>query len=361
MALPLSAQNKAEARIAGTAPVPEEIRFEAGNVTLAGLLRLPASTPPHPAVVLVAGSLPTAKEDERLAGVAEAFLAEGFAVLTTDSRGTGASQGEFDTASLELLADDAMAAVAVLRRRPEVRAEGVGLWGVSQGASWVGPLAAKGASAAFLVAVSGPLVSPETHVHRFLDGRLRSTHGLDEAEIARVANARRAVWSYYATGQGYERASAAVAALLNEPWFASAGIPPKVIVPSELKELPARTRTFLAQKDFDPLAAISELRCPLLAVYGAEDGQLAVGDHVDTLRALRKSQEARITVELLSGLDHDLRPVPGQTLSPIARHPFATMARWAAHQVTLHGKGTGGGPAGLQATRSHSQSGLSHL
>jgi len=343
LALPLSAQDHADGTTASTSAVSQEVQFGAGNVMLAGLIRLPASPPPHPAVVLLAGSLPRAKADEGLAAVAAAFVARGFAVLTTDSRGTGASQGQFDIASLELLADDAMAAASVLRRRPDVRAEAVGFWGVSQGASWVGPLAAKRAGAAFLIAVSGPLVSPETHVHRFLAGRLRSAQGLDDAIIAQVTDARRVVWNYYATGEGYEAAHAAVEALRKEPWFASSGLSPTVTVPSELEGLPGPTRTFLAQKDFDPLAAIEQLTCPLLAVYGAEDAQLPVADHVETLRALGRRPEARITVELLQGLDHDLRPEPGAMRRPVAEDPYAMMARWAATRVTASGRGAAEG------------------
>jgi hypothetical protein len=204
----------------------QELRFANGDVTLGGLVRLPSGPPPYPAVVLLPGSLATAKEDERLAAVAAAFLARGFAAMTTDSRGTGASQGDFHAASLEVLAGDAAAAAAMLEQRPDVRADAVGFWGVSQGATWVGPLAAERSRAAFLVAASGPLLSPQAFMHRFFAGRLRSGHQLDQPTIERIAETRAAVWSYLATGNGYEAASAAVAALRGEPWFAASGLPP---------------------------------------------------------------------------------------------------------------------------------------
>jgi len=330
----VTARDPAE-RMGVTQPAaPREVRFESGNVMLAGLLRVPGSPGPCPAVVLLGGSLPTAKEDERLATVAAAFVARGFAVLTTDSRGTGASQGEFDTTSLEQLAGDAAAAAAMLRQRADVRVDAVGFWGVSQGATWVGPLAAERGDAAFLVAVSGPLVSPEVHVHRFLAGRLRSDHGLDDATVERVTKARHVLWDYYATGQGYEMANAAVDALRKEPWFGSSGLPPTVTVPSQLAGLPERTRTFLAQKDFDPLAAIGRLRCPLLAVYGAQDTQLPVDEYAETLRTLGLRAIAGINVEVLQGLDHDLRPALGGPTDPNTGDPFEVMARWALAQVT---------------------------
>ena len=88
-------------------------------------------------------------------------------------------------------------------------------------------------------------------------------------------------------------------------------LPPTVTIPNELTTLPGRTRTFLAQKDFDPLSAMAQLSCPLLAIYGSEDALLPVAEHVKTLRAMALRPQARITVELLQGLDHDLRQVPG--------------------------------------------------
>jgi uncharacterized protein len=333
----VGAPRQAEGAAVSRRTASREIRFTSGKVTLAGLIRLPASPPPHPAVVLLAGSLPTTKEDERLATVAAAFVAQGFTVLTTDSRGTGASEGEFASASLELLSDDAAAAAKVLRQRPDVLAKAVGFWGTSQGASWVGPLAAERASSAFLIAVSGPLASPETYLNRFLAGRLRSAHGLDEATIERVTTARRDVWDYYATGQGYEEAKTAVEALRREPWYTSSGLPPTVTAPSELGGLPAPTRTFLLQKDFDPLAVIARLRCPLLAVYGAQDTLLPVADHAARLSTLGSRPDARITIAVLAGLDHDLRPVPDAATDPIAKDLFAMMARWTAAQVTAIG------------------------
>ena len=147
------------------------------------------------------------------------------------------------------------------------------------------------------------------------------------------------MWDYYATGEGYEAADAAVQALRLEPWFESSGLPPAVRAPGELSDLPARTRTFLAQKDFDPLAAIGRLPCPLLAVYGAQDDKLPVMEVAETLRALGQRSKTSITVELLSGLDHDLRPVPGAATDPTAEDPFARMARWAAAQVAARACG----------------------
>jgi len=318
---------------AGAPPPPRDVELTSGGVRLAGSLRLPGGPPPHPAVVLLPGSLPTGRDDERMAVVAQAFVDAGFAVLTTDSRGVGASQGDFDLASIDLLADDAAGAIAFLRRRPEVRADAVGLWGRSQGATWVGPLATVRAGAAFLVAASGPLDSPEAHTHRFLAARLRA-RGLDDEAVARAEAVRAQVWSYYATGAGYQEALAAVAAARDEPWFDAAGLPATVRAPSELAALPARTRTFLAGKDLDPLASTRRLPCPLLAVYGGEDSMLPVARHAEALRALAYRHAAEIRVVVAPGLDHDLRRSTDGTEGPgTDPEVLIRMVAWAAKQV----------------------------
>lgn len=312
----------------------KEVRFGSGDTVLAGLLRAPAGEPPHPAVVLLPGSLPTAKENQRLAAVAAAFGARGFATLTTDSRGTGGSGGDFAAASFEVLADDAAAAVAMLRLRPDVRGEAVGLWGVSQGATWVGPLAAERSDAAFLVAAAGPLDSPEESMHHLLADRLRRTEGLDDAALQQITATRRAIWGYYATGEGYAAASTTLEALRREPWFGSSGLPAAVRPPGELSTLPAGTRTFLGQKGFDPLAAIGRLRCPMLAVYGSEDRQLRVAEHAEALRQLSSQPDQRVTVEVLPGAGHDLLPVASKDeVESGDIEAYAMMALWAEEQV----------------------------
>lgn len=119
------------------------VRFAAGPDTLAGSLMLPKDDPakpgPRPALVLVGGSGPTAR-DETVAGfavfhtLAEKLAAAGYATLRYDDRGVDESQGDYTQADMNAFAADAAAAVAALRARPEVNGQRVGLLGHSEGA-----------------------------------------------------------------------------------------------------------------------------------------------------------------------------------------------------------------------------------
>jgi pimeloyl-ACP methyl ester carboxylesterase len=99
--------------MAGPAPREEEVAFANGEVRLAGTLLLPHAGKPVPAVVFVHGAAYHDRRDNR--EEAEYFARRGIAALVYDKRGCGASSGDWATASQFELADDALAAVLLLK------------------------------------------------------------------------------------------------------------------------------------------------------------------------------------------------------------------------------------------------------
>jgi len=128
----------------------------------AATLSLPSGAVPFPAVAMVHGSGPSTRDEF---DVFTAWLVlHGVAVLADDKRGAGQSGGAYPgdqaTASaLNLLARDAQAEVAFLRRLSQVDQTRVGLWGDSQG-GWISVLAAsRDPAVRWLVENSGPTVT----------------------------------------------------------------------------------------------------------------------------------------------------------------------------------------------------------
>ncbi len=94
----------------------------------------------HGAVVLVHGSGPETRWGTSRY-IADRLARAGIAALIYDKRGSGASGGDWRTASFEDLARDALAGVDLLDARPGIDPARIGIHGHSQGGV-IGPLAA---------------------------------------------------------------------------------------------------------------------------------------------------------------------------------------------------------------------------
>jgi len=153
--------------------IEEEVGFNSGPNELFGILTKPSGEGPFPAIAMISGSVNS--DSGMRAGVSSRYFLEharklaesGFAVLRYDPRGVGRSSGELGFESLDIRADEAIAAVRYLQSRPDIQADKVGLHGNSQGA-WVNAMAAADhpQDVSFIINVSGSGVSvAEQQVH----------------------------------------------------------------------------------------------------------------------------------------------------------------------------------------------------
>ncbi|MBL3549335.1 alpha/beta hydrolase family protein [Chryseobacterium sp. KMC2] len=141
----------------------QDVKFESQSITLAGSIVEPKK--PVAAVVIVHGSDPVKRELE----FAKRLAKEGIAVFTYDKRGVGESGGVYvgpsvgtnniDPANLNLLAQDANAAVKTFQTYLKDKKTPIGLVGFSQ-AGWIIPIAAsKNPQIDFMVLFSGPTIT----------------------------------------------------------------------------------------------------------------------------------------------------------------------------------------------------------
>jgi dienelactone hydrolase len=175
--------------LADHAEVP--VTFICEDAAIAGTLYLPKSAGKHPALVWVHG----AGKDSRLLWGDGAFLRPftraGFAFFSFDKRGAGESEGECcpgDHGHFNLATADVVAAVAAVRRRPEIDPGRVGLIGASQ-AGWIVPRAAldSGHVAFVVLAAPGVVTFGQEHAYEGLTGGYGSDKPFPpEAEIAKT-------------------------------------------------------------------------------------------------------------------------------------------------------------------------------
>jgi len=296
----------------------EPVRFSNGAITLSGTLVLPGSPGRHPAVVLFHGSAP----DGRDLSTARWFAEQGVAALAYDKRGFGESTGDARQVPFMDLCGDGLAAVELLQARPDINPRRIGVWGISQG-GWLGPLAAsRSKNVAFVIAISGPGVSPGEQMIFYYENQLRM-EGLAESDIAEASRLRRVVWQYLATGTGYHEAKAALVRGRSKPWFtALQGQQDGLFALSDSAILDdSRSRIwFRAEMNYDPTAALRKLSVPVLFVFGGKDELVPVPKSVEVIRTTLAESHARdFTIKIFPGGDHGIYvddPHGGKELAP---------------------------------------------
>jgi pimeloyl-ACP methyl ester carboxylesterase len=166
-------------------------------------------------VVFVHGS-------ERTSPLASSYplmlVAQGISVFAYDKRGTGRSEGEY-TQNFELLADDAAAAMAEVRRLAAGRFNRIGYFGGSQG-GWIAPLAATRSRPDFIAVGFGLIGSPieEDREQVLTEMRGKGYGEPDLTEARQVAGATAELVRSRFT-RGYDQLAVARRRYGAKPWF----------------------------------------------------------------------------------------------------------------------------------------------
>lgn len=295
------------ARVQGGGPAlpahQEPIHFSSDGFTLAGTLYLPAGVGPYPAVVLFHGSGPQTRYEFE----GHWFAEHGVAALTYDKRGVGESTGDFRSVPFMTLCDDGLAAIQLLKARRDIDPHRIGVWGLSQG-GWLGPLAASRSSdVAFVIAVSGPGVSPGEQMLYFWASDLRD-QGVPDRQVEEATAVRREVWNYMETGNGYERAKADLEHARTAPWYRQVkqqrdDLFSTLEIPEQLRR--SSHRWFQQEAVYDPTVALRKLRVPSLFLFGEDDHTIPVADSVRIIReTLTQSGSRDFTIREFPKTDH---------------------------------------------------------
>lgn len=147
-----------------------QFRNDLQDLSLAGMLLVPDGEGPFPAAVFIHGSGPSHRNNGWYLTVAQYLRENDVVVLLPDKRGSGKSEGDWRTASLQDLATDTAAAIEFLRGQDSLEISSMGVIGMSQGGT-IAPIVANRADGLdYLVNVVGGampmyqgLVYEETH------------------------------------------------------------------------------------------------------------------------------------------------------------------------------------------------------
>lgn len=202
-----------------------EIKFSFGSDTLHGIVTLPENPGPHPAIVIISGSVDTSTgvrsgaSSQYFTDHARKLATIGFASLRYDPPGVGKSTGQSAFEPLELRREEAIAALKYLQSRTDISPDQVGLWGISQG-GWVIAMAASAypQDVAFIISVSGSGVSVAEQQVYSIEAQSKGAN-FSEADILKASLFGRLLVDWQLSEPIYKDANQADAQMLGDgPW-----------------------------------------------------------------------------------------------------------------------------------------------
>jgi pimeloyl-ACP methyl ester carboxylesterase len=306
----------------------EPVAFHCAGVELRGTLSVPEGAGPMPAIVTVHGATGWSRDFRLFTHLQELVEPLPMATLRYDRRGSGESGGDFASADFRLLADDALAAVELLRRDPRIDAGRIGLFGFSQG-GWIAPEAAsRSAEIAFLVLVGACAVTPAEQMSFTAATALRRA-GYSAAVVEEMLELRAVVDAVVRGGGDRDAVAARVAAASAEPWFELAYLS----APGEADDDPK----WRLEMDYRIEPALATLNARTLLINGDHDRWVPV---TETQRIWREGFGARhpdrLTTVRLPGFGHYptlANGEDGEDGAPISPEYEAVVLDWLARET----------------------------
>lgn len=329
----------------------EDVTFknEKAGITLAGTLTMPKKEGSYPAVILITGSGPQNRDEELMEHkpflvLADHLTRNGIAVLRYDDRGIGQSKGKFEGATLADFATDAEAAFNYLKSRKEINSKKIGLAGHSEGGTIAPIVASTNKDAAFIVLMAGTAI-PGDELMMLQNYLLGKSTGMPEEELTKLANINRKIYDAIKAEEDTKTLKTKLYSIFNsdlKPLFISKGVPAQQVgqyIETQVEELASPWYTHFIR--YNPTSALENVNCPILALNGANDVQVAPMANLDAVkRAAEKSGNKKVTVKQLPGLNHLFQESATgavaeygtieQTISPAA---LTEISSWILKQV----------------------------
>ncbi len=229
----------------------EDVTVVNGDVKLKGTLLVPLTKGPHPAVVFAHGSGPALRD---VGTWNTFFVRQGIAVLSLDKRGAGESTGEWQKASLDDIAGDWLAGVAMLKGRADIDAKRIGVHGSSQG-GWTGPMMAVRSKDIAYVIVRAGSANTVADTMAFEIAWSAREAGVSEADALEAETESKKLFKL--AGAPWAEFNAAATPLKAKPWAKSAWV-------LHMSEKGWGRPWSAMNAPYDPAATLAKVKVPVL-------------------------------------------------------------------------------------------------
>ncbi len=266
------------------------------NIKLAGTITRPAGKGPFPAVVLISGS-GAQNRDEELMGhkpfkvIADFLSRNGIAVLRYDDRGVGKSEGSPFNATSADFATDSEAAFNFLRNNPDINQKSIGLIGHSEGGLIAPIVASSNKDIAFIISLAGPGVSGEQIIHT-QGADISRASGIDEKQIEENISINKKIFAVLKNESDDNKAAEKMLEVYKQILVKKKTTPEET--EKNLKQIqsslnPAGLTWMRYFMYTDPAKFWKKVSCPVLALNGSKDLQVAADVNLMAIEKALKS------------------------------------------------------------------------
>ena len=315
----------------------EEVAFEsADGTTLRGTLVKPSDEGVFPAVVMLHGSGPENRQGPGYRILTNHVARSGLAVLLYDKRGTGESDGDFDSALYRDFIADAVASVEYLAARDDIDERNIGLQGNSEGGWFTPEIAYTTGKVAFIFNRVGPAFSVrETVAWEVRNDALAA--GVAEARVDEVVDLTLRRWNYMVD-------------TANDPSLAEG--PERDAINAELKRLiveipgadsqlpdalptydPGYYEEYAADIGYDQRPFLEALDIPMIFTYGETDINIPTVQSVEYLEAFRSEYDKDIDIVVFDGVGHPMASWTGFMYGGYIPEFMELLGQWYGEQL----------------------------
>lgn len=275
-------------------PYPYEVREVSfrnlkNTITLSGTLTLPKDQKPNATVVMITGSGPqdrdeTIMEHKPFLVIADHLTRNGIAVLRYDDHGIGKSEGDFASSTMYDFADDVKGAVKYLKTLPEIDSTKIGLLGHSEGGMVGLVVATEYPGIAFFISMAGPGVKLSELMIRQTRDIYRTSGFTDEKLLDKYGKYTAGIYKIISKEGATEKARLDIKAYIRKNASSFTDQQQKIFNIDTAKIDPLLDYFvgdwFVKFISFDPAPYMQKISCPVLAINGSKDLQVAAGPNL---------------------------------------------------------------------------------
>jgi len=269
-------------------PKNEDVSFKSNELKINGTIWYPKNGGSKAIVILSSSG-----NADRSASRAEAilFAQMGFTTFHYDKRGTGNSDGDWQSASMEDLLIDDINAINYFSNKTGIPFTNIGIKGSSQGATKIPYILGALNDLNYGIVVSCPGVSLlESDLNYWKNNNAEALgNNIDEA-----TKLQRKVFEFIAGKLSRTDLEKAVDNEKSKSWFANIWVPNLDEVQTDKKLL------------YSPMPYFETTKQPLLILQGTKDEIIPPNSHEIIVEALKKSGNDQFTIDLLEGASHSM-------------------------------------------------------